>query len=65
MRLHSNSEIAPGHVLVMQPGDVLLCKLAELIYEPGAGDDDTDMHVNPSDFAAAKAMWFEDKGRVQ
>ncbi|WP_256805789.1 hypothetical protein [Bradyrhizobium sp. Bra64] len=65
MRLHSNDQIAEGHVLVMQPGEVLLCRLAELIYEAGAGDDDTDMHVNPSDFAAAKAMWFEDKGSVQ
>lgn len=65
MRLHSNSEIALGHVLVVQPGGVLLCKLAELIHEPGEGDDDTDMHVNPADVEAAKAMWFEPKGSLQ
>ncbi|MBB4377237.1 hypothetical protein [Bradyrhizobium sp. SBR1B] len=65
MRLHSNYKIAAGHVLVTQPGDVLLCRMAELVYEPGDGDDDTDLHVNPTDFAAAKAMCFEPKGRVQ
>jgi hypothetical protein len=65
VRLHPNDQIAEGHVRVMQPGEVLLCKLVELIYEPGAGDDNTDMHVNPADVAAARAMWFEDKGRVQ
>lgn len=49
VRLHSNDQIAESHVLVMQPGEVLLYNLAELLYEPGAGDDDTDMHVNPAD----------------
>ncbi|TWI70534.1 hypothetical protein IQ16_03707 [Bradyrhizobium huanghuaihaiense] len=63
MRFHSNDQTAPGHVLVTQPSEVLLCRLIELIYEPGEGDGDTDPH--PADFAAAKAMWFQDKGRVQ
>ncbi|MHC2844824.1 hypothetical protein [Bradyrhizobium diazoefficiens] len=64
MRLHSNDQIAPGHVLVMQSGEVLLCRLSELIYEPG-DDSQTDMHVNPCDVAAARAMWFESKGAIQ
>lgn len=64
MRLHSNAQVAPGHVLVLQSGEILLCRLRELQYVPG-GDSDTDMHVNPRDVEAAKAMWFEDKGRVQ
>ena len=66
MRLHSNDRIAQGHVLFMQPGEVLRCKLAELIYEPGAGDDDTDMHVNPADLQTAMLRWFAPTdGRVQ
>ena len=65
MRLHSNDQIAPGHVLVMQPGDILLCKIAELFYESGEGDDDTDLHVNPGDVEVAKAMWCGPQGRVQ
>lgn len=64
VRLHSNDQIAPGHVLVMQPGEVLLCRLTELIHEPG-DDSETDMHVNPCEVAAARAMWFEPKGATQ
>lgn len=65
MRLHSNSDIAPGHVAVLQKGDeVLFCRLADLRYEPG-DDAETIMIVNPVDVAAARAMWFEDKGAVQ
>lgn len=63
MRLHANEEIAPGFVVVSQAGEVLLCRLSELQYVPG-DDSETDMIVNPQDFAAAKAMWFE-KGSVQ
>ncbi|MBP1294297.1 hypothetical protein [Bradyrhizobium elkanii] len=64
MRLHANDKIAPGHVLVTREGEVLLCRLAELIYEPG-DDSGTDMHVNPCNVEFARAMWFEPKGRVQ
>ena len=65
MRLHSNEEIAPGHVVVVQKGDeVLVCRLKDLIYEPG-DDEETDMIVNPCDVDAARAAWFEDKGAVQ
>lgn len=64
MRLHSNDQVAPGHVLVLQSGEILLCRLRELQYVPG-DDSGTDMHVNPADFAAAKAMWFEPKGAIQ
>ena len=64
VRLHSNDQIAPGHVLVTQPGDVLLCKLAELIYELGEGDADTAMIVNPCDIDVARAKWFGEKGAI-
>lgn len=64
MRLHSNDQVAPGHVPVLQAGEILLCRLRELQYVPG-NDSDTDTHVNPADFAAAKAMWFETKGAIQ
>jgi len=65
MRLHSNEEIAAGHVVVMQQGDeVLFCRLADLRYEPG-DDAETIMIVNPADVDAARAMWFEPKGAVQ
>ncbi|MCS3727287.1 hypothetical protein [Bradyrhizobium betae] len=64
MSLHANSEIAPGHVVVLQKGDkVLVCRLEDLIYEPD--DEDTDMIVNPVDVAAASSMWFEPKGQLQ
>lgn len=64
MRLHANEEIAPGHVVVSQGDEVLFCRLSQLRYEPG-DDSETIMIVNPCDVDAARAMWFEDKGRVQ
>ncbi|MHC2576582.1 hypothetical protein ACVI1J_001706 [Bradyrhizobium diazoefficiens] len=64
MRLHANEQIAPGHVVIQQPGEVIVCRLADLRYEPG-DDADTEMIVNPADVEVARAMWFEPKGQMR
>ncbi|MGY8710501.1 hypothetical protein RAD16_32600 [Bradyrhizobium sp. 18BD] len=64
MRLHANEQVAPGHFVVRQPGEVLVCRLGDQRYEPG-DDADTDMIVNPCDIYVARAMWFEEKGAMQ
>lgn len=63
VRLHASETVAPGHV-VQHPRDALVCRLADLQYVPGLNED-VDMIVNPAGVDAAKAMWFEDKGRMQ
>lgn len=64
VRLHASETVAPGHVVVQQPADILVCRLADLQYVPGVNED-VDTIVNPADVDAAKAMWFEDEGRMQ
>jgi hypothetical protein len=64
VRLHAHDQVAPGHVVVAQRGEILVCRLGDLRYEPG-DDSKTEMIVNPQDFEAARAMWFEPKGRMQ
>lgn len=61
MRPHASEQIAPGHVVIRQPGDLLICRLADLLYEPG----DVSETAMIRSIWAAKAMWFEDKGSMQ
>lgn len=64
VRLQASEKVAPGDVVVQQPGDILVCRLADLQYVPGLNED-VDMIANPADVDAAMAMWFEDKRRMQ
>lgn len=64
MKLHAHDQVALGHVVVAQRGEILVCRLGDLRCEPG-DDSETDMIVNPADVEAARAMWFEPKGRMQ
>src|SRR3954452_5920095 len=62
MKLYANSDIPVGRVLISQNGEGFICRLTDLRYQPG-DDDGTEMIVNPADVEAARAMWFEPKGR--
>ncbi len=65
MKLLTNPDIPAGRVMIAQDGEGFICRIAALIYEPGEGDEDVQIVVNPVDFELARAMWFEDKGVVQ
>ncbi|WP_340672372.1 hypothetical protein [Bradyrhizobium ottawaense] len=64
VRPHASETVVLGQLVVQQPGDILVCRLADLQYVPGLNED-VDMIVNPAGVDAAKTMWFEDKGRMQ
>ena len=65
MRLLTNPDIPAGRVMIAEDGEGFICRIADLIYEPGEGDENVQIVVNPVDLEMAKAMWFEDKGRLQ
>lgn len=61
VRLHASETVAPGHVVVQQPGDTLVCRLADLQYVPGRNED-VDMIVSPCDVEAAKRYGSRRRG---
>ena len=65
VKLMTNDDIPAGRVLISQDGGGFICRIAELVYEPGEGDEDAQVVVNPVDLEMAQAMWFEPRGRVQ
>lgn len=62
MRPHANEQVVPGHVVIKQPGDVLVCRLADLRYEPG---DDSETEMIRSIWGRRRRCGFEDKGSMQ